>query len=163
MKIFSQYLKSFENNANEIISVCSGQVIPIEDVNDIVFSKLMLGKGVGIIAEQKELISPISGEVTVVFPTKHAIGIRTNDNVEVLIHVGIDTVELNGDGFECLVRQGQKIKKSDKLCVVDFDFLKSKGYDNTIMLVVTNTKDFKEVRVNCGYLIAGDVAIEVIR
>jgi PTS system beta-glucosides-specific IIC component len=126
-------------------SVVAGELVQLSEVNDQAFSTGALGKGIGIIPVQNEIYAPIDGEVTVVFPTKHAIGIKGTNGAELLIHIGIDTVELEGRHFELFVKQGDFVKKGQKLAQVDFEHVKAEGYDPTTIVVVTNTNDFLDV------------------
>lgn len=120
-----------------------------------------MGKGVGIIAEENTLVSPVNGEIKTFFPTKHAIGITSDDGVDILIHVGIDTVELNGKYFNALKEQGDKVKKGDKLLEVDFDNIKNEGYDTTVLLVITNTQEYSAVKSCEGNKTVDDTIIEI--
>lgn len=118
--IFDKFRAKKKDNF-EICSPVKGDVIDVTKTNDPLFKSEGLGKGVGIIAEENTLVSPVNGEIKTFFPTKHAIGITSDDGVDILIHVGIDTVELNGKYFNALKEQGDKVKKGDKLLEVDFD------------------------------------------
>ncbi|MFC7441278.1 PTS sugar transporter subunit IIA [Laceyella putida] len=111
----------------EILSPLSGKKISLEQVPDQVFSQKMMGDGFAIEPEDGFVCAPVDGEVINLFPTKHAIGLKTTDGVEILIHVGIDTVELNGEGFVTHVAEGEKIKAGQKLLEFDMDFIKEKG------------------------------------
>ena len=126
-------------------SVVKGQLVQLSEIADKAFSTGALGKGVGIIPEDNTIYSPIDGEVTVVFPTKHAIGIKGENNAEILIHIGIDTVELDGEGFELSIKAGDKVHAGQKLGTVDFEAIKQAGYDPTTIVVVTNTNDYLDV------------------
>lgn len=126
-------------------SLVAGDLVQLSEIADQAFSTGALGKGVGIVPRNDELVSPITGEVTVVFPTKHAIGIKDENGVELLIHVGIDTVELEGRHFDLFIKQGDQVTKGQKLAQVDFAGIKAAGYDPTAILVVTNTNDFLDV------------------
>ncbi len=128
----------------------SGDCIAIEDVNDSVFSQKMMGDGFAIVPSDKTVYSPFSGEVSVLFPTKHAIGIKSDDGIEVLIHIGIDTVSLQGEGFESFVQQGDKITQGDKLIDVDFDLVKQKGLDPVVVIIFTNNSIQIEDKLNHG-------------
>ena len=119
----------FKTKKVENYNICSpikGNVIDITKTNDPLFKKEALGKGVGIIVEENTLVSPVNGVIKTFFPTKHAIGITTDDGIDILIHVGIDTVELNGKYFNALKEQGDKIKQGDKLLEVGFSALRNK-------------------------------------
>ncbi|WP_314208291.1 beta-glucoside-specific PTS transporter subunit IIABC [Vagococcus salmoninarum] len=130
-----------------VVSPLVGEVRPLEEVTDQVFASMAMGKGLAIYPEKGELYAPADGEVMMVFPTKHAIGILTNEGLELLIHIGMDTVELKGQGFESLVEQGQIIKQGDLLMRFDIAAITKAGYDLTTPLVVSNTDDFKAVTV----------------
>ncbi|MDT2815231.1 beta-glucoside-specific PTS transporter subunit IIABC [Vagococcus carniphilus] len=143
--------KKVEIKSNDVVrtipiaSVAQGELVQLTDIKDQAFSTGALGKGVGIIASTDDIYSPFDGEVVMVFDTKHAIGLRDENGVEVLIHIGIDTVELDGQGFDVFVSAGDKIKKGQKLAKVEFDHIKEAGYDPTVIVVVTNTNDFLDV------------------
>lgn len=110
--IFGKFKAKKVENYN-ICSPIKGNVIDITKTNDPLFKEEALGKGVGIIAEENTLVSPVNGVIKTFFPTKHAIGITTDDGVDILIHVGIDTVELNGKYFNALKEQGDKVKQGE--------------------------------------------------
>ena len=122
----------------ELVSPMEGMAIPIYEVEDEAFSQKMLGDGVAVIPNKGEVVSPADGEIIQVFDTLHAYGVRTNDGIEILIHIGINTVELKGEGFKSFVSSGQKIKKGDKIAEVDLDLLKEKKYSLQTPVVITN-------------------------
>lgn len=124
--------------SGRIFAAQSGMVVPVTEVHDEVFSQKVLGDGVAIRPESGTVVSPVAGEVVTVAETRHAYGIKTPDGLEVLVHIGVNTVELNGEGFQELVRQGEKLKAGAPLCEVDLDLLKRKGYDTDIVILVTN-------------------------
>lgn len=139
MGLFSKFKKTaIVYNQKEIAMPVSGEAIPLETVQDEVFASGAMGQGVGILPASERVISPISGTLSVVFPTGHAYGIVGDNGVEILLHIGINTVELQGEGFFIKVKQGQHINRGDVLCTFDKKLLSEKGYDNTIMLIVTN-------------------------
>lgn len=129
----------------EIDAPVAGQLVDITTVNDAVFSSGMMGNGVAIEPSDNKIFAPADGEITVAYATKHAYGIKTTDGVEVLIHIGIDTVNLEGKGFESQVTQGQKVKKGELLGTFDKQIIKDAGYPVTTMVIVTNTTEFSEV------------------
>lgn len=139
--------KSALNKVN-LVSPVVGVTIPLSEIKDKAFSTGALGKGIGIIPEDKLIKAPISGEVVTLFPTNHAVGIKNEDGIEVLLHIGIDTVELNGEHFTALVKQGDKVSANDPLIEVDFAKVKEKGYDTTVAMVITNAQDYLEVVPN---------------
>lgn len=142
-----------------MVSPIKGEVIPLTSVNDATFSSEMLGKGVAIIPQDNTVYAPISGEIVTFFNTLHAIGIKSNDGVEVLIHVGIDTVQLNGKYFKALAKQGQKISVGDPLLEVDFTGIKNEGYDVVTPIIITNSNDFKEVLATSNTTVSVNEAI----
>ena len=138
---------TFTSNQVSLSKASSGEVVELSTVSDKAFASEALGKGYALIPDinSQDVLSPTTGEVTVVFPTKHAYGIKTKEGVEVLVHIGIDTVNLEGEGFESFVEVGDQINVGDKLATVDYQLLDSKGFDSTIMVVVTNTADFLDI------------------
>ena len=158
--IFGKFKAKKVENYN-ICSPIKGSVIDITKTNDPLFKEEALGKGVGIIAEENTLVSPVNGVIKTFFPTKHAIGITTDDGIDILIHVGIDTVELNGKYFNALKEQGDKVKQGDKLLEVDFDGVKESGYDATVLFVVTNSQEYSSVKSCEGNKTITDTIIEI--
>ncbi|MGR3742340.1 beta-glucoside-specific PTS transporter subunit IIABC [Companilactobacillus sp. DQM5] len=131
---------------NEMIaSPISGEIIPLTEVKDKTFSSGALGKGFGIIPDGDTVSSPVNGKITMIFPTKHAVGIISNSGAEILIHIGIDTVQLDGQGFESYVDVGQEVKIGDKLIKFDNKEILKKGFDTTIMVVVTNSDNYLDI------------------
>ena len=116
-----------EKSREELLADVDGTLIPIEDVMDHVFSLKMMGDGFAIDLTEGEVVAPFDAEVTAAFPTGHAYGLRRKDGVECLIHIGMDTVELNGEGFDVKVEQGAKVKQGQTLVVVDLEAVKAKG------------------------------------
>lgn len=139
--------KSDDSMMNKVVvnGCASGKLVKLSEINDKAFSSGALGNGVGIIADNNLVVSPVDGEVACVFPTKHAFGLKTESGVELLIHIGIDTVELEGKHFATMVNQGDKVKIGQPLVQVDFDKVKEEGFDPTIIMVVTNTQDYLDV------------------
>ncbi len=128
----------FKKKSNGVDAFMEGTLVPLEKVNDPVFAQKMMGDGFAIEPTSGAVVSPVDGELTMVFHTKHAVGITTNEGVEVLLHIGINTVELDGEGFEILVEQGSKVKKGDKLMNVDLDLVKKNGKETTSMFILTS-------------------------
>lgn len=123
-----------------------GKILPIGEVNDPVFSQEMMGPGFAVVPTSKVVVVPMDGEVVTVFPTSHAFGIKSKNGIEMIIHIGIDTVELNGKGFKPLVKQGDVVKAGDALVEVDFDVLKSEGKDPTCMIIFPNKEKFSIIK-----------------
>lgn len=132
-----------EAKANEeiLISPITGEMKQITEVPDPVFGEKMMGDGFAILPTEGKVVSPINGEVVQVFPTKHAIGLRSDKGLEVLIHFGLETVALKGEGFEAHVTEGQKVKAGDLMLTVDLEFLKAQGKQLITPVVMTNFMD----------------------
>lgn len=137
--------KLSNGNKESLIHPLKGQVVELDKISDQAFASGVLGKGVAIIPSANDLVSPVDGTVTTIFPTKHAIGITSNDGAEVLIHIGLNTVELAGEGFDVKVQEGDKVKAGDLLMTIDFAGIQAKGYDITTPIIVTNTDDYLDV------------------
>ena len=133
------------SSGEEIKSPMNGTVILLSEVPDAVFSSEMLGKGFGVEPSEGKAYAPVDGEVTTVFDTKHAIGLMSKHGVELLIHIGMDTVKLNGKGFDVKVKTGDQVKAGDLLAEFDMDLIKGEGYPVTTAVVVTNTDDCEEI------------------
>ena len=139
-----------------------GDVVALSNVNDPVFSSGAMGQGIAVKPSQDVVYAPADAEVTIVFPTGHAYGLRTANGAEILIHVGIDTVSMNGEGFNHKAAQGDKVKAGDVLGTFDSAKIAAAGLDNTTMVIVTNTADFASVNpVASGSVAKGDAIIEV--
>ena len=139
-----------------------GDVVALSEVNDPVFSSGAMGQGIAVKPSQDVVYAPADAEVTIVFPTGHAYGLKTANGAEILIHVGIDTVSMNGEGFNHKVAQGDKVKAGDVLGTFDSAKIAAAGLDNTTMVIVTNTADFASVNpVASGSVAKGDAVIEV--
>ena len=139
-----------------------GDVVALSNVNDPVFSSGAMGQGIAVKPSQDVVYAPADAEVTIVFPTGHAYGLKTANGAEILIHVGIDTVSMNGEGFDQKVAQGDKVKAGDVLGTFDSAKIAAAGLDNTTMVIVTNTADFVSVNpVASGSVAKGDAVIEV--
>ena len=139
-----------------------GDVVALSNVNDPVFSSGAMGQGIAVKPSEDVVYAPADAEVAIVFPTGHAYGLRTANGAEILIHVGIDTVSMNGEGFNQKVNQGDKVKAGDVLGTFDSAKIAAAGLDNTTMVIVTNTADFASVNpVASGSVAKGDAIIEV--
>lgn len=139
-----------------------GDVVALADVNDPVFSSGAMGQGIAVKPSQGVVYAPADAEVSIAFPTGHAYGLKTANGAEILIHVGIDTVSMNGEGFSQKVNQGDKVKAGDVLGTFDSAKIAAAGLDNTTMVIVTNTADFASVNsVASGSVAKGDAIIEV--
>ncbi|MBC5618489.1 PTS beta-glucoside transporter subunit IIBCA [Streptococcus sp. NSJ-17] len=145
-----------------IVSPIVGQVVDLKDVNDPVFSSGAMGQGVAVKPSEGVVYAPADAEVTIAFATGHAYGLKTANGAEILIHVGIDTVSMNGDGFDQKVAQGDKVKAGDVLGTFDTAKIAATGLDDTTMVIVTNTADYASVTpVAEGTVAKGDAVIEL--
>ena len=122
----------------------------LSTIEDEVFSSGMLGKGVAIEPDNGDVVSPVTGVVTTVFPTKHAIGLTSDDGVEILIHIGMDTVGLNGEAFESFVKQNDRVKKGDLLVRADLSKIKAAGFSIITPVVITNSDTYREIIISHG-------------
>lgn len=130
------------------ITICSpvtGRLVPIAEVNDPTFAEEIMGKGAAIIPEDNLFVSPVNGTVQMVFDTKHAVGFLSEEGAEVLIHAGLDTVNLKGKYFEVLVKEGDKVQVGTPVLKADLDGLKKEGYDTVTPVIVTNSMDYAEI------------------
>lgn len=125
MGLFDKFKKS-KDTGLKFITPIKGEVIKLDEIPDPVFAGKMMGDGFGIMPAEGKIYAPVDGEVSSIFPTGHAIGIKVNDDIEVLIHFGLDTVNLKGEGFTAHVQQGDMVKAGDLLIDVDLDFVKDK-------------------------------------
>lgn len=129
------------NNKEDFRIPVEGKKVSLKDVSDPVFSSGKLGDGIGIVPMSNELVAPISGKITATFKTNHAIGITDDFGTQILIHIGINTVELKGKYFKCLVKKGDKVRKGQKLIIFDYKLIEEAGYDCTVIMTVLNDKD----------------------
>lgn len=135
------------NVSTELVSPLAGELLPLSEVKDEVFSSGAMGEGVAVEPSEGVLHAPADGKVVMTFPTGHAIGMKTSDGAEILMHIGMDTVNLQGHGFETLVAKGEEVKAGDELVKFDIDAIHAKGYVVTTPIVVTNSKDYEKITV----------------
>lgn len=136
------------SDPKKVYSPVSGQLVALENVNDATFSEKLMGDGIAVLPEENLIVAPFSGVVSAIFPTKHAIGLTSDSGIELLIHIGIDTVELNGQYFTSFVQAGDQIVKGQKLIEVDSKKVKEAGYDIITPIIVTNTSNYVDVVVS---------------
>ena len=130
-----------------LAAVVTGKVVPLKEVNDPVFSTEMMGKGIAIAPESNQLVAPADGVLTVMYDSKHAYGIQADSGVEILIHIGIDTVNLAGKFFSTNKKKGERVRKGELLGTFDREAIKHAGYDDTVMILVTNSTAYGEISV----------------
>lgn len=128
----------------DITAPCSGRMIAAKEIKDPVFSGEMVGKTVGIVPDDGKIVSPASGVLESVFPTGHAFTVRMQDGTGLMVHIGIDTVEMKGAGFRVVGTAGQKIKAGDPVVEVDLEEVKKAGHDDTVILVIAEPAQGKE-------------------
>lgn len=165
LKFFKNILKSDskDNNAtksinkNVLIAPASGKAIPLSEVPDPVFSEKLAGDGMAIIVEGDTIVAPADGEVTLIFKTKHAFAMTLENGLEILVHIGLETVSLEGEGFEQLVEQGTKVKAGTPLMKINREFILSKNLSLTTPVLITNVDITKSITaVESGNVVAGE-------
>ncbi len=145
----------------EIFAPAAGKLVPLSEVSDPTFSEGILGQG-AVIPTGNQFFSPVDGTVNTVFPTGHAAALTSSDGVEVLLHIGLDTVKLNGKHFTIHVEEGQQIKKGDLLLEADLEQIKAAGYDTITPVIVCNTEEFAEIAMaEVQAVEAGDVVLNL--
>lgn len=148
-----------KNKLLQILAPQSGKAVAITEVPDPVFSGKVLGDGVAIQPESGEVLAPVSGTVAQVAHTLHAVGIESDDGLEVLVHLGIDTVKLKGEGFTCHVKEGQHVEAGDKLMDMDLALIESKGFSTISPCIVTNLDAVKNFSAIPGTVTAGKTVV----
>ena len=153
---------TFKGVTDEVHSVADGEVINIEDVKDPVFSQKMMGDGFAVEPENGHIVSPVAGKVTSVFPTKHALGLVTDNGLEVLVHIGLDTVSLEGKPFEVKVSEGQTVAAGDLLVEADLDAIRVAGRETSTIVVFTNADAIKSVKVEHTGKLAANAPVATV-
>lgn len=147
----------------QILAPLTGKCVPMSEVNDPTFSQEILGKGVAIIPSEGKVVAPADGVVTMVFETKHALSVKTNDGAELIIHIGLDTVNLQGQYYNAHVAADQKVKAGDLLMEFDMAKIKEAGYDVITPVIVCNTPDYPDMACHTGMNVTAgtDVVIDL--
>ena len=146
----------FNKKESTLYSVCDGEIIPISLIDDEAISQGFLGQGYGVKPKSDHILSPADGTVISVSDTKHAYTLSTEDGAEILIHIGIDTVELNGEGFTPMVSSGQRVKRGEEIAIARIDVLKDLGYKTDIAVIITNCDEYKIENMYFGFAKGGD-------
>lgn len=155
-KFTKQQAKTREQpNPHAVYAPVSGSIVPLDHVPDPVFAGRMLGDGVAILPRSGDVLAPFDGEVVSLFPTGHAVGLRSSAGIECLIHIGMDTVELNGTGFQVKIRQGDRVNKGDLLIKADLGILEQAGKSPVTPVVVTNSAVWRLQQLKEGEAYAG--------
>ena len=136
------------NKEIEIYAPLTGEYINIENIPDPVFAQKMMGEGFGINPTEGEVVSPIEGKVDNVFPTKHAIGLKADNGLEILVHIGLDAVQLDGQGFEILVSSGDTVQVGDPLLKFDLEYIRNNAKDVISPIIITNSDQTESIHVN---------------
>ena len=139
----------------------SGNVVPSEQIPDETFAAGILGRGVGIEPSEGVVVAPFDGEISSVTETHHAVGVTSPDGMELLIHVGVDTVDMKGDGFQCFVKAGQKVKAGEKLITFDREKIAAAGHPDMVAVLLTNADDYKDLKIETGSRKALDKILQV--
>lgn len=155
--------KKIVTEANTVYAPFNGTVIPLEQINDGVFSAGILGRGIGMHPEEETVYAPFDGKVIQIAETRHAIGILSNDNIELLIHVGMDTVAMNGKGFKLFVSEGDTVFCGQKLMTFSKALISESGYPDTTAIVVTNTDDFNQITPLAEGTIEKNTAVLIVK
>ena len=149
---------------NVVLSPLSGKAVALESVPDATFAQGVLGQGAAIEPSEGRVIAPADGTVSTIFDTHHAIGLTLDNGAELLIHIGINTVELNGEGFTAHVSEGDRVTRGQTLITFDKEFIASKGYNTITPVIVSNSDDYAEVnRLADGNISVGGVLLEIAK
>ena len=162
--MFDSLKKMFEKNAKTISlkAVEDGRTIPMDEVNDQTFAQELLGPGIAIVPSNGTVVSPINGTIATVMDTKHAVCIQGEDGLELIVHAGLDTVELNGKYYQTYKEIGDQVKAGDVLLEFDLEEITKAGYDVTTPIVITNLGDYKITKCLTGQQVkAGEEVIQL--
>lgn len=164
--MFDSLKKMFEKNAKTISlkAVEDGRTIPMDEVNDQTFAQELLGPGIAIVPSNGTVVSPINGTIATVMDTKHAVCIQGEDGLELIVHAGLDTVELNGKYYQTYKEIGDQVKAGDILLEFDLEEITKAGYDVTTPIVITNLGDYKITKCLTGQQVkAGEEVIQLTK
>lgn len=164
--MFDSLRKMFEKNAKTISlkAVEDGRTIPMDEVNDQTFAQELLGPGIAIVPSNGTVVSPINGTIATVMDTKHAVCIQGEDGLELIVHAGLDTVELNGKDYQTYKEIGDQVKAGDVLLEFDLEEITKAGYDVTTPIVITNLGDYKITKCLTGQQVkAGEEVIQLTK
>lgn len=158
--LFKSKSKVEEAPKNFLVAAATGTAIPLSEVPDQVFAQKLAGDGMAIMVEGDTVVAPADGELSLVFKTKHAFAMTLENGLEILVHIGVDTVSLNGEGFEQLAEQGTKVKAGTPIIKIDREFILSKGLSLATPILITNVDAAKSITpVEAGSVVAGETAV----
>lgn len=161
-KIIETVAEEKLNHKEEILAPMAGQEIRLEEVPDQVFAEKVMGYGIAIEPTTEKVVSPVKGEVIHLLETNHAVGLRTEAGVEILIHIGIDTIKMNGHGFDSFVAEGDTVEVGDELLEYDLDLVREEAKSILTPVVITNTEEWGMIsRLQAGKINIGDKILEV--
>lgn len=158
--MFGFLKKNKRNSSLSFIAPITGKTIDLSDIPDPVFAQKMAGDGLGIDSTGDVIVAPCDGDLTLVFKTKHAFAMTLENDIEILVHIGIETVSLNGEGFEQLVEQGTTVKAGTPIIKIDREFIKSKGLSLVTPVLITNPDITKSIDAKIGIdVVAGETTV----
>ena len=143
MSIFSKWFNVSEKKENTVAAFATGTMCHLSETPDKAFSSLAMGDGVAITPAHSSIVAPVTGKITMIFPTKHAFGIVTDEGIELLVHIGIDTVNLKGKGFTYFKEVNTRVEAGEKIVDIDIDAIEKSGYNPIIMMIVVNQNGYK--------------------
>ena len=156
-KLFGKSETDSKAPNNTLLAVADGELIPLSEVPDPVFAQKMAGDGAAVIVKGNTIVAPADGELSLVFKTKHAFAMTLDNGLEILVHIGVDTVSLDGEGFEQLAEQGKKVKAGTPIIKIDRDFILGKGLSLATPILITNVDNAKSITaVTSGSVVAGE-------
>ena len=144
-----------KKNKKSLVACTDGILMELDNVNDPVFSEKIMGDGFAIKSKGSKFYSPADGVISMLFPSKHAYALTLDDGMEILVHIGINTVAEEGKGFECKLTEGDKVKAGDEVIAIDRGYLEGKGYDLTTMIIFTNKESYKDFSCEFGNEVIG--------
>jgi len=150
-----------KRKAREVKAPADGEIVALESVNDEVFSQKLAGDGVAIVPVSNVFTAPIDGIITKIFSTNHAYSVKSPKDMEVMVHIGLDTVDLNGEGFERLVNEGDEVKAGDAIIRVDLDYIREHAKDIVTPVIISDESDVKSIEKKLNIVKSGDIIMEV--
>lgn len=161
-QLFKKKVEEPEICSPQLLAVCDGTIIPMEEVKDPVFAQKMMGDGFAIATTGSSYYAMHDATVSMLFPSNHAFGLTFSDGMELLVHIGIDTVNENGKGFECHVKLNSNVKAGDLIMSIDRAYLESRGYDLTAMIIFTSPEKYQNFSCEYGKVVQGGKDIAAV-